>query len=921
LAEASADSPASQRAKQPRLDSPAPTIVDRDPLDLSDDEVVYRQAANTSFEYVSDSNSDDTLDSDGEFDDDDIELAESHDFHLPGSGTEFADSIQAHRDRLRRGTPPVAEHLLRAVLDDIPLDEDAPVGYRTRAKTKRRLVRKGEADGARDDGRVTIDDAFDDSEPETEIDRAKAIENERKRIDAAATDLGLKKMSVVTYHNVEIIEPDSNTSNDQAPGPPAAEADAEDEMEYIESEKLTSKETERKFREVREKKEMYRAPGMKTALLNHQVLGVDWMIKHEFSTKKPVGGLVADAMGLGKTIQAIATMCLNPPQEGDPKVTLIVAPPALLAQWKDEIERHCKKNQFSVHIHHGATRIKTVKELAKKDVVLCTYHAVLNSYPKRPKDRKNMTVEQYNAWWSEAWETRDILHRLKFWRVILDECHIIKNRRGQISEACQSLQAVNTWALSGTPIQNAVEDIYPILSFLKHPTCQTYEAFRELVPTKAEPMTKARRVQALLRGNIMRRTKKDMLLGEPLVVLPKKRIQILKLYLDREEKALYDAVEAHARNKINKYMRQGTEMKHYAGLLTMLLRLRQICDHPYLILSMVNEDFTAADLDRALGMAPENPTADALDSALGASMENAENSMVNALDSSIDNSAKTMDFTEFIRNGDGSMLKDNPSVLSRILHNAKNNAPAPSAKGKKSKAPAKKGGRGRKKQNPDLDEYEDEEEPGMGDEDIETPDVPIADMEFLHSTKTKGIMEQLDAWRRNHPDDKIVLFSAFTKMLDIMQKVLDDSGEWGYARYQGGMTMQERHEALQQFRTDSHCQIMLMSIKAGGVGLNLVEANLIISVDLWWNAATELQAFDRVHRLGQKKQVFITRFVTVGTVEERILRLQKSKLAMAKAALGEGKTYLGKMTREELLGLFVSILLLFHHRVQKLTDI
>jgi hypothetical protein len=97
------------------------------------------------------------------------------------------------------------------------------------------------------------------------------------------------------------------------------------------------------------------------------------------------------------------------------------------------------------------------------------------------------------------------------------------------------LQAVNTWALSGTPIKNAVEDIYPILSFLKHPTCQTLEAFRELVPTKAEPMTKARRVQVLLRGSILRRTKKDMLLGEPLVVLPKKRIQILKLSLDPEE--------------------------------------------------------------------------------------------------------------------------------------------------------------------------------------------------------------------------------------------------------------------------------------------------------------------------------------------------------------------------------------------------
>ena len=121
--------------------------------------------------------------------------------------------------------------------------------------------------------------------------------------------------------------------------------------------------------------------------------------------------------------------------------------------------------------------------------------------------------------------------------------------------------------------------------------------------------------------------------------------------------------------------------------------------------------------------------------------------------------------------------------------------------------------------------------------------------------------------------------------------------------------MSQRQESLRRFREDPGKQVILMSIKAGGVGLNLTHANLVICVDLWWNGAVELQAFDRVHRLGQKKEVIITRFVTRGTVEERILALQRSKLGLAKAALGEGGMALGKLTREELLGLFVSLMI------------
>lgn len=121
-------------------------------------------------------------------------------------------------------------------------------------------------------------------------------------------------------------------------------------------------------------------------------------------------------------------MCLNPPippptdraylKKDYPQVTLIVAPAALLDQWKDEIITHCKKNEFSVFIHHGQNRVKTAKELWKMDVVICTYHAIMNSFPSIPKDlKRKMTKkgEQEN-WLEDHKHLQGPFHKVKFWR-------------------------------------------------------------------------------------------------------------------------------------------------------------------------------------------------------------------------------------------------------------------------------------------------------------------------------------------------------------------------------------------------------------------------------------------------------------------------------------------------------------------------
>ncbi|KAJ8073758.1 hypothetical protein PM082_012036 [Marasmius tenuissimus] len=119
------------------------------------------------------------------------------------------------------------------------------------------------------------------------------------------------------------------------------------------------------------------------------------------------------------------------------------------------------------------------------------------------------------------------------------------------------------------------------------------------------------------------------------------------------------------------------------------------------------------------------------------------------------------------------------------------------------------------------------------------------------------------------------------------------------------MTRPKREQAVRVFMSKDNAPIMLMSMKCGGVGLNLTRGNNVISLDLGWSQAIENQAFDRVHRLGQAKDVNIHRLVIGNTVEDRIMALQERKQNLADGSLGEGNgKKIGKMTVKELAGLF-----------------
>jgi SNF2 family DNA or RNA helicase len=163
------------------------------------------------------------------------------------------------------------------------------------------------------------------------------------------------------------------------------------------------------------------------------------------------------------------------------------------------------------------------------------------------------------------------------------------------------------------------------------------------------------------------------------------------------------------------------------------------------------------------------------------------------------------------------------------------------------------------------------------------------------SAKLEQLVEQLEEVVAE--GSKALVFSQFTSMLALVRARLDEEG-WRY-EYLDGKT-KDRQARVDRFQSDDACPVFLISLKAGGVGLNLTAAEYVFLLDPWWNPAVEAQAVDRTHRIGQTRPVFAYRLVARDTVEEKVLQLQQQKRELAEAIVGEDAGPLSALTREDL---------------------
>ncbi|EUC62614.1 SNF2 family amino-terminal protein [Rhizoctonia solani AG-3 Rhs1AP] len=744
--------------------------------------------------------------------------------------------------------------------------------------------------------------------------------------------------------------------------------------------------------------------GMQVPLMPHQLIGVAWMEKQELGNV--AGGILADDMGLGKTMQTIALIVKNPPEKRNPrKSTLVVAPAALLDQWKDEILSRTDDGLLKVKIHHGKDKLRSAAEVKKYDIIITTFQTLTNEFPsdeidlrkkkseKKKKKSKQGTLDHFIVDDSSDEGTSKKkasgygpLAATKWYRVVIDEAQNIRNRSTRSSRVMAMLDSEYRWALTGTPVTNTLADLYGLVRFLHFAPFNDWPEFNEKIAKvqKRDPKLAGRRAQALLKKCLLRRTKDSKLEGKPLITLPPKTIDMEMLEFSPDERQIYAAVEARQQQKLNKFIRAGTVMKNYHVILVMLLRLRQVCNHPQLIAYAAGEFI--ADGAHVVSAEEDDNEPKLGGSSLANSKTTAKALMgderFNLVTREFHNTAKEMIRAELTG---GDMPDDDETLecqvcLEPFVGNARVTTcghvfcegclvdlfkrplqgeaaanedfgagrqyagqevrPCPKCRGELTMSrifsasifepndrekdeikrqvetelgrtdkyklmhadaddddddfvPIRKG-KGKGKSKARIEDDEDEVDlKGMGEgEDL----VPGAKMSYM--------LNLLKTWHKEAPEDKVIAYSQWTSMIDLMQILLRKSG-FESLRYDGQMKREEREETLSRFKKQGGPKILLISLKCGGVGLNLTEANRVVCMDLAWNAATENQAIDRAHRMGQVKPVAVKRLAIKDTIEERILKLQADKQNLSDAALGEGNgTKMPRMNVAQLKMLF-----------------
>lgn len=621
--------------------------------------------------------------------------------------------------------------------------------------------------------------------------------------------------------------------------------------------------------------------------------------------------------------------------------TLVVCPTSVLRQWNDELHNKVSnKGRLSVLIYHGANRTKDPSELAKYDVVLTTYAIVSMEVPKQPlvdadedetkrfhpvgispgKKRKYPPSSGKGSKKGKKGIDNELfeslarpLAKVRWFRVVLDEAQTIKNHRTQTARACWGLKAKRRWCLSGTPIQNAIDDLYSYFRFLRYDPYAVYRSFCSTIkiPIQRSPATGYKKLQAVLKTIMLRRTKATLLDGEPIITLPPKTINLKKVDFTPEERDFYCRLESDSRAQFAEYAAAGTVKQNYVNILLMLLRLRQACDHPLLVRGCNTNSEWKSSVEKAKKLPSEKRTR--LLNCLEASLaicsicsDPPEDAVVTTCEHVFCNQC----ILEHLSSDESQcpspkckVILTTSSVFSKsTLKISLSDEPV------QSKALVCSGSVTVKPEilepgsvtvKPEIPEpglvtvKSEIHEPGSSNGPVNFTKIEAA--EALDSSKIKAAVEVLESVVKPRQvgtevvREKAIVFSQWTRMLDLLEACLEDS-KVKYRRLDGTMSILARDNAVKDFNTLPEVSVMIMSLKAASLGLNMVAACHVLLLDLWWNPTTEDQAIDRAHRIGQTRPVSVLRLTVKDTVEDRILALQQKKREMVASAFGEDET-------------------------------
>lgn len=600
--------------------------------------------------------------------------------------------------------------------------------------------------------------------------------------------------------------------------------------------------------------------------------------------------------------------------------TLVVCPASVLKQWSNELtDKVSESAKLSVLVYHGGARTKDPRELAKYDVVVTTYTIVANEVPKQMADDD---ADQKNSEEPSASNKRkpsanmqtkakkkkkklkdsnfDLdsgpIARVRWFRVVLDEAQTIKNFRTVVARACCGLRAKRRWCLSGTPIQNAIDDLFSYFRFLKYDPYCTYNSFCTMIkhPIARDAINGYKKLQAVLKVVLLRRTKETVINGKPIINLPPKTINLNKVDFTQEERSFYLMLEERSRQQFKAFAAAGTLKQNYANILLMLLRLRQACDHPILVKGNQSEYGG----DGSIEMAKKLPKEVVID--LLAKLE-VGSTLCGLCNDTPEDAIVTICGHVFCY-----------QCIHERITTDENMCPAPNCSrtlglellfssgalkicisGKSSSAVASSSS--------------DNESSSISQSSFVSSKIQAA-IDILNSIIVMDPLTEsytMESSRSGLGPVKAIVFSQWTGMLDLLELSLNINCIQ-YRRLDGTMSLNLREKNVKDFNTDPEVRVMIMSLKAGNLGLNMVSACHVILLDLWWNPYAEDQAVDRAHRIGQTRPVTVSRLTVKDTVEDRILALQEEKRTMVNSAFGDDKAggHATRLTVEDLRYLF-----------------
>ncbi|KAK0504709.1 SNF2 family N-terminal domain-containing protein [Armillaria luteobubalina] len=662
-------------------------------------------------------------------------------------------------------------------------------------------------------------------------------------------------------------------------------------------------------------------------------------------TSPPVlgrGALFADAMGLGKTLTMIALVLATghdcPAHFSNS--TLIVVPLSVLSNWEKQIHDHCAPGALTVCVYYGQNRSMSPQELAGYDIVLTTYQTVTSEHsgtaPSDDISKKKRKVERS-------------LFEVQWKRIVLDEGHSIRNPKTKMAKAVCGLSGDRRWVLTGTPIVRS-PDLGSILTFLRicGPLDQE-DFFKRLLlrPLKDGLPSGVELLRALMSHVCIRRTKEMQdSTGKPLIPLPPVEMTLVPVTLHDDARALYEEIENLSQQRLEGFIARGETNKIQTNVLSMLTRMRQIALHPGLVprnylnqlRSTVDSDDSGSDTVPQVKLTPKDKAR--LQTLVLQAIEDSQSCPIcydipDSINTRITSCAhvfclqciseiisrqakcpmdrRTLSWTDVIeppqpteltqlpvseddeeevfQNGPSAKIEQLIHLLTLMPHSEKSLvfSQFTSFLDKVAEALDMKGiayerfdGRmSAKRRQGVLTRFS-----------VPVPESPRNEAPHQGRQRTKRIVvEDCDGDIADDQDSDFVPMSQDDG--DDLIVSDDESSRKKKGKGKGKARVNVDREILGE---GNNPKVLLLSLKAGALGLNLTVAN---NVFLWWQEGIESQAIDRVNRIGQKKNVHVYQLIAENTVESKVLDIQEKKKALIKQAFSGTKRIETPLQRKE----------------------